>query len=436
MAHGMYETTVNKEANLINSAGIEDDDVELLQAYEYVLKKRDYFASLGVIDNSYVELKDEVKERKREILLKKLKEDLGIETLLEDGNKRKYTREMLLQEMANTFVNSKGEMKVPIIISGASKNKWETLSEDDKLKSAVAMQLLVDCIDPEKAYFITGGTNFGVEQQLHLANSLSEKKKDILGLFVLEAIDDLGKVEKNTITHAAIVRKGKNDLDVWQEVFPNFNAMIAKRFSGELIVISGGDVIKSIIEAAIKIGLAGKSVVIKGKDGVERNIYRKEDCNKYIDICENGDESEKKSIKIWIGGEQHDAITKVKAKQAFERHLHLMENVEGASKEKAKKYQGMGIGFKSYKVLLERIKENHGNDIFMEGVEIENSLTYIRSAMSKVLERFKGKKSFEASRKALENVRKSEINKAQKELIEVKDRCDDQSINEIEKNND
>ena len=88
----MYETTVNKEANLINSAGIEDDDVELLQAYEYVLKKRDYFASLGVIDNSYVELKDEVKERKREILLKKLKEDLGIEMLLEDGNKRKYTR--------------------------------------------------------------------------------------------------------------------------------------------------------------------------------------------------------------------------------------------------------------------------------------------------------------------------------------------------------
>ena len=121
----MYETTVNKEANLINSAGIEDDDVELLQAYEYVLKKRDYFASLGVIDNSYVELKDEVKERKREILLKKLKEDLGIETLLEDGNKCKYTREMLLQEMANTFVNSKGEMKVPIIISGASNSQLQ-----------------------------------------------------------------------------------------------------------------------------------------------------------------------------------------------------------------------------------------------------------------------------------------------------------------------
>ena len=61
----MYETTVNKEANLINSAGIEDDDVELLQAYEYVLKKRDYVASLGVIDNSYVELKDEVKEKEK-----------------------------------------------------------------------------------------------------------------------------------------------------------------------------------------------------------------------------------------------------------------------------------------------------------------------------------------------------------------------------------
>ncbi len=150
--------------------------------------------------------------------------------------------------------------KVPIVISGASARLWPAISEKDREEIRRTMQLLVQVLDPRKAYILTGGTNQGVEKEIHTAaherNKSAEDQLAVIGTLI-GSHANLKKsiIEKDTITHALFLRKSNGKLaETWFDLPDAVLKHVASK-NGEVIAIGGGGVVRDVIQQAYNMNL-------------------------------------------------------------------------------------------------------------------------------------------------------------------------------------
>ena len=117
----------------------------------------------------------------------------------------------------------------------------------------LTMQVLADTLDPDKAFIVTGGTNFGVEKEMHEAGHRRNEKSDndlvVLGTLTAEANLDKDKVEPDTITHAIVLKTGDNFTKNWMDL-PYTQIRYATERDGHIIAVGGGSVVSDYIQVA------------------------------------------------------------------------------------------------------------------------------------------------------------------------------------------
>ena len=179
------------------------------------------------------------------------------------------SREMLKTQIAHSGAETDPKAisqaiagKKPIMLTGSSKGHWGKVSEASKEKIVASLAVLISSINPDKAYLMTGGTNFGVEKEAHqLAhefNAQSGKSLVVLGTFTEEAIQDKESIEKNTITHAIIPSQEGRPAKRWFDLQDAVLSMVEEQ-NGQVVAIAGGSIVSDIIQRAhnsgMKIGL-------------------------------------------------------------------------------------------------------------------------------------------------------------------------------------
>ncbi len=204
---GIYNTIIDDEIISYFQAGLELEDIKKISEVEKRICD-DPFPNYSSQMNKTIE--DLLKERKNKF--EKMLDNYGV-----------CQNEDKIQEMIKD--------KIPILISGASKNAWPNLSTEEKNNVSILSLFLTQVLDPQKCYFITGGTQYGVEEEFHKsAREWNKNRKfDVLGLFTEEAykkgikeaakiriIDKLSrsKEKKSKLVNFIISRKDKSFEDI------------------------------------------------------------------------------------------------------------------------------------------------------------------------------------------------------------------------------
>ena len=264
------------------------------------------------------------------------------------------TDEQQIEELTNG--------KIPIMISGASKKAWPKIAIEDQENIALAMQVLVDVLDPTEAYIVTGGTNFGAERTMHEAvhrrNLKSETPLALLGTFTMEAALDGEKgVDKDTITHAMVLKtsNGRRAKD-WMEL-PDTQLEYVLDRNGCMIALGGGAIVSDMIQRAYN-----------------------------LDV-----------------------------------EMHLMDGPQGASTDKCKSLRGNDYSFKSPEELVRRIYDKHPN-IFIPEFSLDKIYEYVQQAKGEILGERIVEQSVDISideiRAIDETVTDAERNQAEQKLIQ------------------
>ncbi|MFI3242177.1 MAG: hypothetical protein R3Y43_06385 [Alphaproteobacteria bacterium] len=146
------------------------------------------------------------------------------------------------------------EGKKPILISGASAKSWSKISEEHQDEIRTAMNVLVNVIDPQKAFLVTGGINQGVEKQAHeMANAYNKQAKNkiiVLGtLTEAAATRDVTSIDRDTITHATILSLHGKIAKKWFDL-PDTVLSFVEEKQGTMIAIGGGAIVRDMIQRA------------------------------------------------------------------------------------------------------------------------------------------------------------------------------------------
>lgn len=149
--------------------------------------------------------------------------------------------------------------KTPILITGSSRKQWWKVSEADQDKIRIVSQALVNILNPDTAYIITGGTNYGAEKTIHEAvhrrNEESDGQLVCWGTLAMDAAHhNADGVVKDTITHLSILetpdgRKVKG----WKNLPDTQIGLLGDE--GEMIAMGGGDITKNMIQRAHNLGV-------------------------------------------------------------------------------------------------------------------------------------------------------------------------------------
>ncbi len=270
---GIYSTTVAQEMLLAHQAGVTLEDFKTISNTEdkIISNARKRFA-----------------ERSADLLGKSENIRLAQQTCYSDG-KKKFTPEIekMYREEAEKIQLNLGKMiaksgaetdkvkiaeairgKKPIMITGASVKNYPRILEHPEQAQAfkIALGTLVRIVDPEKAYIVTGGTNHGVEGEMHyIANEYNEthnKKFVVLGTLTEEAaknslsdkesVRNTNRIDPNTITHAIIPIINGKPAKRWFDL-PDCSLGIAK--NGCVIAIGGGPIVSDMIQRGHNMGL-------------------------------------------------------------------------------------------------------------------------------------------------------------------------------------
>lgn len=138
--------------------------------------------------------------------------------------------------------------KIPILLMGASKSGWEKISNKGKENIFDVIYNLVDKLDEEKVYFITGGVNHGVDKILHQIVNECNKDFVVLGMYPLQSYNE--DFESNTITHGMIASMYGVYAKTWQEV-PDIMLSKVQNEKGSIITIGGGPIVSDTIQRVI-----------------------------------------------------------------------------------------------------------------------------------------------------------------------------------------
>ena len=253
---GLYSTIGEQEALLATAAGLEPEDFEKMRQTEAKILEREarressrprpesidfmydsvkYSTEDGqprynkAVSDRYAAAKAEAARQLNERL-----EKVGIVTDAEEVEKATAG-------------------KTPVMITGASKSNWPNITPEDQQKIALTMQVLADTLNPDTAFIVTGGTNFGVEKTMHEAvHRRNESNPDdpvvLLGTLTMEAThDENGGIEPNTITHATILEHDGRKAENWMDL-PDTQLEYVKDRDGYMIAVGGGGVVNDMIQ--------------------------------------------------------------------------------------------------------------------------------------------------------------------------------------------
>lgn len=320
--HGLYSTFGKQEALLASAAGLEVKDFEhLIHTEQKVLnraKRREqthpritdikglYDSVIHTGENGEKHYTPEVDRRIRE------EKQARVDALLQRIEK---TGAVIDTEEIETITSG----KIPIVLTGASKNAWPNILPKDQEYIRLTMQVLANILDPDKAFIVTGGTNFGVEKEMHEAghrrNAKSDKDLIVLGTLTTEANLDKEKVEPDTITHAVVLKTGGAFTKNWMDL-PYTQIQYATERDGHILAVGGGSVVSDYIQVAHNIGV---------------------------------------------------------------KNLHLMDGPYGASTDKSKSLKGNGYSFNTISELIQRLYERTP-EMFGKDFSLENIEQYIEQA--------------------------------------------------------
>lgn len=259
--HGTYSTTSKQEVILAMAAGLDERDFEKMKATEEAIienarAREEKHPRITDVKSLYSEITystEDGREHYTDDIARMYKAEKK-EALL--SLKSKISSIGVKSDEQDIFDATEG--KVPIVITGASKNNWPNISKEDQEEIAVMMQVLANTLDPEKAFIVTGGTNFGVEKTMHEAvhrrNQNSNDELVLLGTLTMEAThDNLRGIEENTITHATLLENNGKLAKDWQEL-PDTQLEYARSRNGIVIAIGGGAVVSNMIQRAHNFG--------------------------------------------------------------------------------------------------------------------------------------------------------------------------------------
>lgn len=268
---GIYSTNPEQDVILAHAAGFSRDDLLNMNKFEERLIVR----------------ADEIFAHKQHSLSQRLARGETYDNIFapsystSDGTphytpevtKRKNDEKSKLQKFLNSEISRIGaetdnaevhkilKSRIPILVTGASVKAWPNISSEQQDEIRTAMQTLVNVINPEKVCILTGGTNHGVEKQLHEAAYLRNTRKSdqlaVIGTLTEDAAyTERASIESNTITHAVVLELNGRQAKSWFDL-PDTVLDIVKRRGGEMIAVGGGGVVRDMIQRAhnMKLGI-------------------------------------------------------------------------------------------------------------------------------------------------------------------------------------
>ncbi len=261
---GIYSTSPEQDVILAHATGISRDDITKMNAFEESLiqENDNRFREKTRVFNSLVDSGKSFEE----IFKPEYNTPDGKERYNDSVYQRKNAEIRKLQDFLNSEITRVGaetskdkvlgmmSNKIPILITGASVKSWPNISKEQKKEIRTAMQALVNVIDPNKAYIMTGGTNHGVEKQLHEAayyrNLEKTPKLAVVGTLTEEAAyQDKASIEQNTITHAIVLSLNGKIAKRWFDL-PDTVLNVVSENDGEMIAIGGGGIVRDMIQRA------------------------------------------------------------------------------------------------------------------------------------------------------------------------------------------
>ena len=266
---GIYSTSPEQDVILAHAAGVSKDDFRKMNDFETQL-----IASKGKrFGEKNAALQTQLSSGKSfEEIFKPEYNTADGQTHYNDSVwERKNAEIKKLQEFLNSEISRVGAEtdpgkvsetmagKMPILITGASVKAWPNISAEQRDEVRTAMQVLVNVIDPDKAYIMTGGTNHGVEKQMHEVahsrNVKQSKKLAVVGTLTEEAAyQDLASIEENTITHAVVLSLNGKIAKRWFDLPDTVLNVVAEQ-KGEMIAVGGGGIVRDMIQRAHNMNL-------------------------------------------------------------------------------------------------------------------------------------------------------------------------------------
>ena len=253
---GIYSTIGEQESLLATAAGLEPEDFEKLRQTEAKVLAREKAREVGHtpitdIDSMYDNVRYSTPDGKP-----RYNQAVSDRYAAEKAEAAKQLDERLEKIGIVTDaveVERATDGKIPVMITGASKSNWPNISPEDQKNIALTMQVLANALNPETAFIVTGGTNFGVEKTMHEAvhRRNTDPESDpivLLGTLTMEAThEESGGVEPDTITHATILEHDGRKAANWMDL-PDTQLEYVKERNGYMIAIGGGGVVNDMIQ--------------------------------------------------------------------------------------------------------------------------------------------------------------------------------------------
>ncbi|MBR3144061.1 hypothetical protein IKF12_02575 [Candidatus Saccharibacteria bacterium] len=281
---GLYSTTGSQEVILATAAGLESGDFAKIKETEASvmenqrIRERKMESMVGASHNyrPTYSTPDNTPRYKEEIARSYQTRMIEAEAAITDRLKK------LNIETDPVKIELATRGKTPILITGASKGNWDNISPEDQQNISLTMQVLADVLNKDTAYIVTGGTDFGVEKEMHSAANRRRASGDdltVVGTLTLETAREQDQgVSPNTITHAILLESGQQKMKSWldmPEILPNF----IKERDGCMIAVGGGSVVSNMIQRGHNLGI--NMSLMDGPTGASTNKSRTLSSNGY-----------------------------------------------------------------------------------------------------------------------------------------------------------
>lgn len=267
---GIYSTSIGQEMILAKEAGLTEEDFAKISQTE-----------LEIIENQnkrFLRLCERNDSKSEYISLAQKDIEFQYNDEVEKRNfiESQERASRLLLEIAKcgavidgNSVKDSIKGKRPILLTGSSHKHFPNIqSHPDQIKRIqIALDALVHAVDPNKAYFVTGGTNHGVEKELHqIAHRYNKEGNHLVVLGTLteeavkyskstnEKIRNSNKIEKDTITHAIIPQLNGKNAKRWFDL-PDCTLDMVQSEHGKMVAIGGGSIVGDMILRAHNMGL-------------------------------------------------------------------------------------------------------------------------------------------------------------------------------------
>lgn len=261
---GIYSTNPEQDVILAHAAGLSQDDLLRMNKFEerFIARADEVFA----VKQRSLSQRLAKGETYAEIFAPVYSTPDGSPHYTPEVAERKNKEKRLLQSFLNDEISHIGaetdnaevhkilESRTPILVTGASVKAWPNISPEQQDEIRTAMQVLANVLNPEKACLLTGGTNHGVEKQLHeaahLRNAGHPGQLAVIGTLTEEAAyTERASIESDTITHAVVLELNGRPAKNWFDL-PDTVLDIVERRGGEMIAVGGGGVVRDMIQRA------------------------------------------------------------------------------------------------------------------------------------------------------------------------------------------